>query len=234
MQTTGEPIRLRFAGTLINNYFLLFMDTLGNRALRKSVHEFRSLLTSGEVRCLEAQDSFCLAMTEAIEQHQPSKVESNSQSEPHCSNVDDQSVSLDQPNSHGDQCAANTDDAVTGNENAEQKAPTLQIPKKTSTQFNENYYDNDAIVKLQIPMGTWLGFHDRNPPLMAKIVACDLDKNSYIFTNREGIKMRELTVPQLVALIDRGMVDILERKTNFRESVSQLFQHQERLEPHPR
>jgi hypothetical protein len=69
---------------------------------------------------------------------------------------------------------------------------------------------------------------------MAKIVACDLDKNSYIFTNREGIKMRELTVPQLVALIDRGMVDILERKTNFRESVSQLFQHQERLEPHPR
>jgi hypothetical protein len=33
---------------------------------------------------------------------------------------------------------------------------------------------------------------------MAKIVACDLDKNSYIFTNREGIKMRELTVPQLV------------------------------------
>jgi hypothetical protein len=33
MQTTGEPIRLRFAGTLINNYFLLFMDTLGNRAL---------------------------------------------------------------------------------------------------------------------------------------------------------------------------------------------------------
>lgn len=234
MQTTGEPIRLRFAGTLINNYFLLFMDTLGKRALRKSVHEFRSLLTSGEVRCLEAQDSFCLAMTEAIEQHQPSKVESNSQSEPHCSNVDDQSVSLDQPNSHGDQCAANTDDAVTGNESAEQKAPTLEIPKKPSTQFNENYYDNDAIVKLQIPMGTWLGFHDRNPPLMAKIVACDLDKNSYIFTNREGIKMRELTVPQLVALIDRDMVDILERKTNFRESVSQLFQHQERLEPHPR
>ena len=68
---------------------------------------------------------------------------------------------------------------------------------------------------------------------MAKIVACDLEKNSYIFTNREGIKMRELTVPQLVALIDRDMVDILERKTNFRETASQLSQQQERLDRRP-
>jgi hypothetical protein len=68
---------------------------------------------------------------------------------------------------------------------------------------------------------------------MAKIVACDLEKNSYIFTNREGIKMRELTVPQLVALIDRDMIDILERRTNFLETVSQLSQQQERIDRSP-
>jgi len=74
-----------------------------------------------------------------------------------------------------------------------------------------------------------MGFHDRDPPLMAKVAVRDLEKDSYIFTNREGIKLRELTVPQLVALIDRDMVDILERKTNFRDTVNQMRTDQERL-----
>ncbi|MDG1461226.1 MAG: DUF1631 family protein [Luminiphilus sp.] len=234
MQTPEQTIRLRFTGTLIDNHFLLFMDPLGNRALRRSLVEFRSLVTSGEARCLEAQDSFCLAMTDAIELHQHSKIDSPPQSEPQFSNAESRSTPLDQPNPLGDQCVANTHDAPSGNKAPEQRPAPLQTPKKPAPRFNESHYDSDAIVKLQIPMGTWLGFHDRDPPLMAKIVACDLDKNSYIFTNRDGIKIRELTVPQLVALIDRDMVDILERQTNFRESVSQLFQQQERLEPHTR
>jgi hypothetical protein len=45
--------------------------------------------------------------------------------------------------------------------------------------------------------------------------------------------MRELTVPQLVALIDRDMIDILERRTNFRETISQLSQQQERIDRSP-
>ena len=35
---------------------------------------------------------------------------------------------------------------------------------------------------------------------MARVAVRDLDKDSYIFTNRDGIKLRELTVPQLVTL----------------------------------
>lgn len=234
IQTPEQTIRLRFAGTIINNYFLLFMDPLGNRALRRSLVEFRSLMTSGEARCLEAQDSFCLAMTDAVELHQHSKVDSNPQSEPLDNDADSRSIPFDQPDPPGDQCVGKTNEAASVNEGSQQRAATLQTPKISPPRFSESYYDGDAIVKLQIPMGTWLGFHDRDPPLMARVVACDLEKNSYIFTNRDGIKTRELTVPQLVALIDREMVDILERKTNFRESVSQLFQQQERLEPQPR
>jgi len=64
---------------------------------------------------------------------------------------------------------------------------------------------------------------------MAKVAVRDLEKDSYIFTNREGIKLRELTVAQLIALIDRDMVDILDRKTNFRDTVAQMRQDQERL-----
>ena len=116
---------------------------------------------------------------------------------------------------------------------AEQWHPTVNKNQDQPSAFTDPPQENSTIVKLQIPMGTWLGFHDRDPPLMAKIVACDLEKNSYIFTNREGIKMRELTVPQLVALIDRDMIDILERRTNFRETISQLSQQQERIDRSP-
>ena len=55
---------------------------------------------------------------------------------------------------------------------------------------------------------------------MARTAVRDLDKDSYIFTNREGIKLRELTVPQLVTLIEHDLVDILERKTSFRETLA--------------
>ncbi len=65
--------------------------------------------------------------------------------------------------------------------------------------------------------------------MMAKVAVRDLEKDSYIFTNREGIKLRELTVAQLMALIERDMVDILDRKTNFRDTVTQMQQDQERL-----
>ena len=108
--------------------------------------------------------------------------------------------------------------------------PAPSTPSESSPPPSvDSPYESNTVVKLQIPMGTWMGFHDRDPPLMAKVAVRDLEKDSYIFTNREGIKLRELTVPQLVALIDRDMVDILERKTNFRDAVNQMRTDQERL-----
>ncbi|MDG1066642.1 MAG: DUF1631 family protein [Luminiphilus sp.] len=239
MQTAEGAIRLRFVGSLINNYYLIFMDLLGNRALRKSLHEFRTLIGSGELRCLEAQDSFCLAMTSAIdlceELHEQQCEEQNAQASaqpnPKFSAMDHGSIEDSQTDPTENDSPSKLQQKRKETEGTEQWHPTLK--KNQPPAFTETPFESHTIVKLQIPMGTWLGFHDRDPPLMAKIVACDLEKNSYIFTNREGIKMRELTVPQLVALIDRDMVDILERKTNFRETVSQLFQQQERLDQGP-
>ena len=238
MQTATGAIRLRFAGTLINNYYLVFTDLMGNRILRKSLHEFRTLISSGEVHCLETPDSFCLAMASAIELRREQQPTALSQPEPTPNRIDYASThgdpTHDDPTSLSkDDMEPKVEDEPTNSENTEPGSSALNINKNHSPRFNEPSYESNTIVKLQIPMGTWLGFHDRDPPLMAKIVACDLEKNSYIFTNREGIKMRELTVPQLVALIDRDMVDILERKTNFRETASQLFQQQERLDRRP-
>ena len=110
---------------------------------------------------------------------------------------------------------------------AEQHKSVLNTAEGGRMPAGESPYESNTIVKLQIPMGTWIGFHDRDPPLMARVAVRDLEKDSYIFTNREGIKLRELTVAQLIALIDRDMVDILERKTNFRETVNAMRQEQQ-------
>ena len=73
-----------------------------------------------------------------------------------------------------------------------------------------------------LSMGTWLGFHDGEAPLMAKLAAHDLEGDFYIFVNREGVKMRQLTKLKLLDLIDRGMIDILETSSNFRKKVTEV------------
>ena len=233
MQTAEGAIRVRFVGSLINNYYLIFMDLLGNRALRKSLHEFQRLINSGELRCLEAQDSFCLAMSSAIDLCEALSFEASSRPEPTPKTSDYGLAENNQTDPTQNDSASLLQHEQTEVKGTEQWRPTLNKNQDQPSAFADPPQENSTIVKLQIPMGTWLGFHDRDPPLMAKIVACDLEKNSYIFTNREGIKMRELTVPQLVALIDRDMIDILERRTNFRETISQLSQQQERIDRSP-
>jgi hypothetical protein len=237
MQTPEGAIRIRFVGPLISNYYLVFMDLLGNRALCKSLHEFQRLINSGELRCLEAQDSFCLAMSSAIELCEAQSFEASSRPNP-TPNATPKTIDYglaedNQTDPTQNDSASLLQHKKTESKGTEQWHPTLNKNQDQPPVFTDPPQKNNTIVKLQIPMGTWLGFHDRDPPLMAKIVACDLEKNSYIFTNREGIKMRELTVPQLVALIDRDMIDILERRTNFRETISQLFQQQERIDRGP-
>ena len=233
MQTAEGAIRIRFVGSLINNYYLIFMDFLGNRALRKSLHECQQLINSGELRCLEAQDSFCLAMSSAIELCEAQSFKASSRPDSTPKTIDYGFSEDNQTDPTQNDSASLLQHEKIEAKGAEQWHPTVNKNQDQPSAFTDPPQETSTIVKLQIPMGTWLGFHDRDPPLMAKIVACDLEKNSYIFTNREGIKMRELTVPQLVALIDRDMIDILERRTNFRETISQLSQQQERIDRSP-
>ncbi len=72
---------------------------------------------------------------------------------------------------------------------------------------------------LNLPMGTWIGFHDGEAPLMAKLAVHDPELDLYIFVNRQGIKMRQLRRAELEDLVDRELVDILTTNTNFRAEV---------------
>ena len=232
IDTPDGEIRVRYMGSLVANHYLLFMDFLGTRALRKTWPEFRALISSGEARCLNASDSFCLAMGQSIDSRREERARKEAE----------RAEAAAKEQAEAEQAQAAMAETLMGQappeayREAEQPASqpastpaTTGHSENTTPPSVDNPYESNTVVKLQIPMGTWMGFHDRDPPLMAKVAVRDLEKDSYIFTNREGIKLRELTVPQLVALIDRDMVDILERKTNFRDTVNQMRTDQERL-----
>ncbi|WOJ92032.1 DUF1631 family protein [Congregibacter variabilis] len=73
--------------------------------------------------------------------------------------------------------------------------------------------------EVDVPMGAWLGFHDGETPIMAKLAVFDPRRDNYIFVNRKGIAMRELSRSELRALMDQGLVDILETRSYFRDEV---------------
>jgi hypothetical protein len=76
--------------------------------------------------------------------------------------------------------------------------------------------------QIKLPMGTWLGFHDGETPLMARLAVHDPEEGYYIFVNRNGVKMRQVSSQDLHQLIDRGLVDILETSSNFRDEVTEV------------
>ena len=71
----------------------------------------------------------------------------------------------------------------------------------------------------ELPMGTWLGFHDVDPPLLAKLALHDKVRRLLIFVNRKGIEQRRLGEEEYLGLIKEGLVDIMEATNNFREQV---------------
>lgn len=73
---------------------------------------------------------------------------------------------------------------------------------------------------LDLPMGAWVGFHDGDKPLLAKLAVHDREQASYTFVNRSGIKMRQLSGRELRQLIENGLVDILETRSKFREETT--------------
>jgi len=76
--------------------------------------------------------------------------------------------------------------------------------------------------QINLPMGAWLGFHDGETPLMARLAVHDPEEGYYIFVNRNGVKMRQVSSQELLRLIDSGLVDILETNSNFRDDVTEV------------
>ena len=213
--------RLRLCGAFGHNSYLVFMDFAGARALRLGTGEFANLLRSGEATQLDTRETFSRALVEAAEAKSEwlaGQQAAQGKAHEQASQVAEQdAVTLA---SEREAAAQRLHDAEQRARGQSEALPARQSESGDRTLSADQPFDTNTVLQLQIPIGTWLGFHDREPPIMAKVAVRDLDKDSYIFTNREGIKLRELTVPQLVTLIERDMVDILERKTSFRETLA--------------
>lgn len=228
LDTPEGKKQLRVAGTIAENTQILFMDFLGARALRKPFKQISQELKSGEMINLTTADSFCLSMATVVD-YQLQQLQQAREVNQHTTatqvrpEAETQAPLARQPSGDSPQPSEA--------ESAAQEVSTPASTHKAQEQriATEKPFTGQTVVKLQIPMGTWLGFHDREPPMMARVAVRDMEKDSYIFTNRDGIKLRELTVAQLIALIDRDMVDILDRTTNFKDTVAQMRQDQERL-----
>ena len=213
--------RLRLSGAFGHNTYLVFMDFAGARALRLGVDEFANLLRSGEATALDTRQTFSRALVEAAEiksEWLAGQQAAQAQAREQASQVAEQDAAA--LASEREAAAQRLHDAEERARGQAEALPASQSEPGDRTLSADQPFDTNTVLQLQIPIGTWLGFHDREPPIMARTAVRDLDKDSYIFTNREGIKLRELTVPQLVTLIERDMVDILERKTSFRETLA--------------
>ena len=77
---------------------------------------------------------------------------------------------------------------------------------------------------LNLPTGTWLGFRDGNATTLARLAVYNREQNQYIFVDRHGIKTRQLRGQQLMLLVARGLADVLETRSRFREYVSRVQQ----------
>jgi hypothetical protein len=76
-----------------------------------------------------------------------------------------------------------------------------------------------------LPTGTWVGFHDGEMPLLAKLAVHDRELDRYIFVNRNGIKMRQLNREELQKLIDQSLVDVLDTRSSFRDEIARVKLH---------
>ena len=63
-----------------------------------------------------------------------------------------------------------------------------------------------------VPVGIWLGFHDEDVSTMVKLAVYDRANDNYIFANKQGFLVRQMSTPDLLELIENQLVDIIERR----------------------
>ncbi len=80
------------------------------------------------------------------------------------------------------------------------------------------------------PLGSWLGFHDVDPPLLARLAMHDAVRGLLILVNRKGMEIRRLEEAQYISLVQEGMIDLLETRSNFRQEVERARRRMQRHE----
>ncbi len=207
----GEPLRVQLALKLEHEQQLLFTNQAGIKALQQSYRDFAELLAREKVTALRCSASFSASLASAagidsIEQLQV-LVDATA--------VLPGGMAIGEPEEHIWQ------EAIGGSiEHTEQYAVDEPVAQTRQEAPDESAPVAETDVEPNLPMGAWLGFHDGDKPLMAKLAVHDREKDNYIFVNRQGIKMLQLSKQVLLQMMDDGLVDILQTNSTFRDKVT--------------
>ncbi len=245
----GKPLRVQLVSRTVGAGGLLFANLAGIRVFQQSFEEFAGLLECGKVSKLDSGASFsrslaCAAGIEsvteldtmldsaAVQTRQAEKEQRRLQTEEAAGRNTEQERNLEEieelerEQREAEELQREWDEAL--RRKREQEAPQAPVARATPATAAGQAADSarDAVVKpeLNLLMGTWLGFHDGDTPLLAKLAVHDRAQNTYIFVNRSGIRMRQLNSQELLALMESGMVDVMETRSSFRDEISRAKQ----------
>ena len=202
----GEHLRARLALRMDDEKQLLFANQAGIKVLQRSFAEFAEMAHQSKVRLLRCVASFSRAMASAAGITTTEELDRVFGAEAARARQAIEQREREQAES------------IRQARLAEEQARRAEEAKQSSESQLQ------ALKEMELPMGAWLGFHDTQPPLMAKLAVHDPEQNTYTFVDRNGIKLRQLSREELHALIDKGMIDILEKRSSFREQVSRRTQ----------
>jgi Protein of unknown function (DUF1631) len=92
----------------------------------------------------------------------------------------------------------------------------LEVPSLGQVPASKPAAEKTSSGQVQVPMGTWLGFHDQDMPTLAKLAVYDRGNDSYIFANKQGLLVRQLTKLELQRLIESELVELIESRSVIR------------------
>ncbi|MFT4823932.1 MAG: hypothetical protein ACI9DH_001607 [Halioglobus sp.] len=230
---SGEYLRVQLALKLEQEQLLQFTNRAGIKAMQQGYAQFCALLASGDATALQSGSSFsiCLANAagvwteEEAQRIQAEQLEFKTEATEDVTSTPEPEDVTSTPKPEDVTSTPKPEDSDelpdTSSDTHSIKEPSEPVDAARE-ELTIELEPTEPETEIIIPMGTWIGFHDGDTPLMAKLAVHDLEQDSYIFVNRQGIKMRSLSLRKLVELMDRDQVEILEARSNFRSEVTRV------------
>lgn len=198
LATNEGMVRGRLVLDLPGEFSLVFADFAGALAATISYRQFALMREEGLATRLETGSTFTRSLTAALE------AGSDAAAPVPAATSDAEPESADKPQ----RLIEDAEPAVPGSPRAAPEAVTDETD--TSATIMPFPEPERTVDPQALPIGSWLGFHDRDVPLMARLAVHDPEQDSYIFVDRKGIKLRELSGRDLQSLFDADCVDVLE------------------------
>lgn len=237
-----DPLRVQLALKSDAGQQLLFTNQAGIKAMQQGYAEFSTALKERVAAPLYGDVSFSCSLAHAAKISSQSDLESLRNAAPpeakqeHIAAIREQraqerdaQTQAQQEREEEEQLRREFDEAVLAqrekrdlDENAareeREKAEALQANEIEAARLKREQAHVTLVPQTaKLTMGAWLGFHDGDTPLLAKLAAHDEKEDNYIFVNRKGVKMRALSERELVSLMDNGLVEILEARSSFKD-----------------